>query len=131
MGVCYTQPIENEQHPCPICFDKININLHNRHALRQLTTPCCGQPLHQECWEKSINAFGRCPLCNENLVPEEFMKTIRFCIRYAQQHEGANLNDALKRTCCFAKSPERDSQINPYFLGNTVCFTDDMYWNSS
>jgi hypothetical protein len=129
MGICYTRPIENEQHACSICFDNINLDLHDRHALRHLTTPCCKQSIHQTCWEKSINASGRCPFCRDNIVPEEFMKTIRFCVRY-EMNEGTDLHDALTQTCCFAKCPIRDQQISKLcFLGETVCFTDDMYWN--
>ena len=129
MGACHTQPINYEQHPCSICLNRINLDLEYRDPLRNLNTPCCKQSMHQRCWEKSINAFGRCPLCNENIVPEEFMKTIKFCVM-REQINGTSLNDALKQTCCFAKCSIRDSQINnPCFLGDTVCFTDDMYWN--
>ena len=45
-------------------------------------------------------------------------------------NEGTDLHDALTQTCCFAKCPIRDQQISKLcFLGETVCFTDDMYWN--
>ena len=135
MGTCYGRtnilPREYTSQPCAICLEPINQNHHNRDRYRNLTTPCCKQSIHQLCWEKSINAYGRCPFCNQNHVPEEFMKTIRFWVQY-DLNKGISLNDALEHTCCFAKSPERDSQItNQCFLGDTVCFTDDMYWNQA
>ena len=132
MGICHGRNISMDEfleHPCPICYEKINLNYHNGYKFRNLTTPCCRQSLHQTCWEKSINQYGRCPLCCQNIVPEEFMKTIRFSVQY-NLNAGMNLNDALSHTCCFAKCHQRDQQImNSCFLGDIVCFTDDMYWN--
>lgn len=127
MGACYTLPTEYE-HKCCVCLDSIDQKLHNRHRLRNLKTPCCQQSLHQICWEKSINRFGRCPLCREDIVPEEFMKTIRFGICY-EMRGGSDLDNALEMTFLFAKCPIRDPQIKrDHFLGDTVCFTDDWYW---
>lgn len=132
MGICHSNQLVDARyldHPCPICTELINLDYHDRHMFRNLTTPCCKQSMHQTCWEKSINRYGRCPLCNVNHVPEEFMKSIQFCVAYEMQH-GANLHDALTQTFCFAKCSERDQQItNPCFLGDTICFTDDLYWN--
>lgn len=135
MGICISTRCDIEplytEYACPICYGQIDLNRNKRDPLRNLATPCCHQSMHQTCWEKSINRFGNCPLCRENIVPDEFMKSIHFSVQY-DVNNGANLNDALSHTCCFGKCPKRDSQIrNPCFLGETVCFTDDMYWSSS
>ena len=67
-------------------------------------------------------------MCNEVIVPDEFMNTINFCVR-SDVAKGASLAQALDTTFCFGKCPVRDAAISrALFLGDTVCFTDDMYW---
>jgi hypothetical protein len=111
-------------------MEPVVAGLPHRDAMRNQQTPCCKQGMHQSCWEKALNRSGRCPLCNTDLIPEEFMQSIHFSVAWEMAH-GSGLEEALAVTHCFGKCVVRDRSItNPRFLGETVCFTDDLYWNN-
>ena len=137
MGNCRsTKNIESDENPCPICYNNMKRDKYNRRqciSKNVLISPCCKKEFHQLCWTKCLNLNGHCPLCRYKHIPDKYMKHIRFSIDYEKYHNRISNEDALSITFVWGKPDNMDEKDDQgkNILGNseTICFTDDIYWD--